>query len=116
MNTILLPADPNSQRQSHPHPQQQLLAPTSHIYVQLDQLRLDTLNWIKKRWLQVREDGGFMAMTASRKGEDDASDGDENTAVVDEKQVPMWILGEIADRQSLLSATVPHAESLPDRH
>ncbi|KAG5642183.1 hypothetical protein DXG03_003446 [Asterophora parasitica] len=36
-----------------------MLSSTSHIRVQVEQARIDLLKWIGKRWLQIRQEGGF---------------------------------------------------------
>ncbi|KAG6811167.1 hypothetical protein H0H92_008690 [Tricholoma furcatifolium] len=36
-----------------------MLSSTSHVRVQVEQTRLDLLKWIGKRWLGVRQQGGF---------------------------------------------------------
>ncbi|KAF9038308.1 hypothetical protein BDZ89DRAFT_1090557 [Hymenopellis radicata] len=38
---------------------QPMLSPTSHVRVQVEQTRMDVLQWLKKRWLGVRQEGGF---------------------------------------------------------
>ncbi|SJL11404.1 uncharacterized protein ARMOST_14807 [Armillaria ostoyae] len=45
-----------------PHPtenDQAMLPGTSHVRVQVEQTRLDVLSWLRKRWLGVRNEGGF---------------------------------------------------------
>ncbi|KAG6916252.1 hypothetical protein DXG01_007709 [Tephrocybe rancida] len=45
-----------------PHPTETdapMLSSTSHIRVQVEQTRVDLLKWIGKRWLGVRQEGGF---------------------------------------------------------
>ncbi|KAK0454113.1 uncharacterized protein EV420DRAFT_1765921 [Desarmillaria tabescens] len=45
-----------------PHPtesDQAMLPSTSHVRVQVEQTRLDVLSWLRKRWLGVRNEGGF---------------------------------------------------------
>lgn len=36
-----------------------MLASTSHIRVQVEQARMDILRWLRKRWIGVRQEGGF---------------------------------------------------------
>ncbi|KAG5731816.1 hypothetical protein E4T56_gene4262, partial [Termitomyces sp. T112] len=36
-----------------------MLSPTSHVRVQVEQARVDLLKWIGKRWLGIRQEGGF---------------------------------------------------------
>jgi hypothetical protein len=36
-----------------------MLSSTSHIRVQVEQARMDLLRWIGKRWIGVRQEGGF---------------------------------------------------------
>lgn len=36
-----------------------MLASTSHIRVQVEEARMDILRWIGKRWVSVRQEGGF---------------------------------------------------------
>ncbi|KAF4586604.1 hypothetical protein EYR40_010616 [Pleurotus pulmonarius] len=46
----------------HLHPTEQdqvMLSETSHIRIQVDDTRMDVLRYIKKRWLTIRQDGGF---------------------------------------------------------
>ncbi|KAF8908755.1 hypothetical protein CPB85DRAFT_1308603 [Mucidula mucida] len=38
---------------------QPMLSPTSHVRVQVEETRMDVLQWLKKRWLGVRQEGGF---------------------------------------------------------
>ncbi|THH16716.1 hypothetical protein EW146_g3967 [Bondarzewia mesenterica] len=40
-------------------PQETVLSSTSHIRVQVDQTRADLLRWLRRRWLGVRQEGGF---------------------------------------------------------
>ena len=45
-----------------PHPQESdksLLSSTSQIRVQVGQTRLDILRMIRRRWVQIRQEGGF---------------------------------------------------------
>ncbi|RDB30179.1 hypothetical protein Hypma_012352 [Hypsizygus marmoreus] len=45
-----------------PHPTETnapMLSSTSHIRVQVEQARVDLLKWIGKRWLGIRQEGGF---------------------------------------------------------
>ncbi|KAG7448416.1 uncharacterized protein BT62DRAFT_964788 [Guyanagaster necrorhizus] len=45
-----------------PHPiesDQAMLPGTSHVRVQVEQTRLDVISWLRKRWLGVRNEGGF---------------------------------------------------------
>ena len=45
-----------------PHPTESnapMLSSTSHIRVQVEQARMDLLRWIGKRWVGVRQEGGF---------------------------------------------------------
>lgn len=36
-----------------------MLSGTSHIRVQVEETRMDVLKWIGKRWLGIRQEGGF---------------------------------------------------------
>jgi len=36
-----------------------LLPPTSHIRVQVEEVRMDVLRWIGKRWVSIRQESGF---------------------------------------------------------
>lgn len=36
-----------------------MLSSTSHIRVQVEQTRIDLLKWIGKRWIGIRQEGGF---------------------------------------------------------
>ncbi len=36
-----------------------MLSSTSHIRVQVEQARMDILRWLRKRWMAVRQEGGF---------------------------------------------------------
>lgn len=36
-----------------------MLSPTSHVRVLIDQVRMDVVKWLRKRWLGIRNDGGF---------------------------------------------------------
>lgn len=38
---------------------QPMLSQTSHVRIQVEQARLDVLQWLKKHWLGVRQEGGF---------------------------------------------------------
>lgn len=45
-----------------PHPTETnapMLSSTSHVRVQVEQARVDLLKWIGKRWLGIRQEGGF---------------------------------------------------------
>ncbi|KAG6848735.1 hypothetical protein H0H93_014541, partial [Arthromyces matolae] len=45
-----------------PHPTEAdapMLSSTSHVRVQVEQARVDLLRWIGKRWLGIRQEGGF---------------------------------------------------------
>lgn len=45
-----------------PHPTEAgetMLSSTSHIRVQVEQTRMDVLNWLRRRWIGVRQEGGF---------------------------------------------------------
>lgn len=45
-----------------PHPSQPdapMLSSTSHIRVQAEQTRLDIVRWLRRRWLGVKQEGGF---------------------------------------------------------
>ncbi|KAG6870018.1 hypothetical protein C0993_005359, partial [Termitomyces sp. T159_Od127] len=45
-----------------PHPTETdvpILSPTSHVRIQVEQTRVDLLKWIGKRWLGIRQEGGF---------------------------------------------------------
>ena len=45
-----------------PHPQESdksLLSSTSQIRVQVEQTRLDILRMIRRRWVSIRQEGGF---------------------------------------------------------
>ncbi|PFH46430.1 hypothetical protein AMATHDRAFT_7810 [Amanita thiersii Skay4041] len=44
----------------HPtEPNEAMLSTTSHIHVQVENTRMDLLRWIGKRWMNVRQEGGF---------------------------------------------------------
>lgn len=36
-----------------------MLTPTSHIRVQVEETRMDILRWLRRRWMGVRQEGGF---------------------------------------------------------
>ena len=36
-----------------------MLSSTSHVRVQVEQTRMDLLRWMRRRWIQVRQEGGF---------------------------------------------------------
>ena len=36
-----------------------MLSSTSHIRVQVEQTRMDIIRWLRKRWIGVRQVGGF---------------------------------------------------------
>ncbi|KZT18795.1 hypothetical protein NEOLEDRAFT_117033 [Neolentinus lepideus HHB14362 ss-1] len=38
---------------------QTMLSSTSHLRVQVEETRLDVLRWLRKKWLGVRQEGGF---------------------------------------------------------
>lgn len=45
-----------------PHPTelgQTLLSPTSHMRIQVEQTRMDIIRWLRRRWANVRQEGGF---------------------------------------------------------
>ncbi|KAI0915857.1 hypothetical protein AcV5_003350 [Taiwanofungus camphoratus] len=39
-----------------------MLSSTSHIRVQVEQARMDILRWLRRRWLGVKQEGGFDAL------------------------------------------------------
>jgi hypothetical protein len=39
-----------------------MLSSTSTIRVQVEELRMDILRWLRKRWVGVRQEGGFNAL------------------------------------------------------
>jgi len=36
-----------------------MLSPTSHIRVQTEQTRVDVVKWLRRRWVSVKQAGGF---------------------------------------------------------
>lgn len=38
---------------------QTMLPPNSQIRAQVEQLRVDILRWLRRRWVGVKQDGGF---------------------------------------------------------
>lgn len=36
-----------------------MLSPTSHVRVQVEQARVDILRWLRRRWIGVKQEGGF---------------------------------------------------------
>lgn len=36
-----------------------MLSSTSHIRIQVDQARMDIVRWLRRRWVNVRQEGGF---------------------------------------------------------
>ncbi|KAF8632501.1 hypothetical protein AX17_004825, partial [Amanita inopinata Kibby_2008] len=46
-------------RPSNTDPTQVMLSSTSHIRVQVEQTQAELLRWIGKRWLNIRQEGGF---------------------------------------------------------
>lgn len=36
-----------------------MLSPTSHVRVLVEQARMDILRWLRRRWLNVKQEGGF---------------------------------------------------------
>lgn len=36
-----------------------MLPSTSHIRVQVEQTRMDIIRWLRKRWIGVKQEGGF---------------------------------------------------------
>lgn len=36
-----------------------MLSATSHVRVQVEQARMDILRWMRRRWLGVKQEGGF---------------------------------------------------------
>ncbi|KAF5375735.1 hypothetical protein D9615_009407 [Tricholomella constricta] len=68
-----------------------MLSSTSHIRVQVEQARVDLLKWIGKRWLGIRQEGGF-------------------------DELEGWALKEISDNievplEDLISPAIPASQS-----
>ncbi|KZT00735.1 uncharacterized protein LAESUDRAFT_708456 [Laetiporus sulphureus 93-53] len=45
-----------------PHPtevEEAMLSPTSHVRVSVEQTRVDVCRWLRRRWLNVKQEGGF---------------------------------------------------------
>lgn len=40
-------------------PNQTMLSQTSHVRVLIEQVRMDVVRWVRKRWFSIRNDGGF---------------------------------------------------------
>ncbi|CAL1699854.1 unnamed protein product [Somion occarium] len=40
-------------------PEQPLLSSTSHVRVQVEQARMDVVRWLRRRWINIRQEGGF---------------------------------------------------------
>jgi hypothetical protein len=36
-----------------------MLSQTSHIRSQVEEARLDLVRWLRKRWMGIRQEGGF---------------------------------------------------------
>lgn len=36
-----------------------MLSSTSHVRVQVEQTRMDVLRWLRRRWINVKQEGGF---------------------------------------------------------
>lgn len=36
-----------------------MLSSTSHVRVQVEQTRMDVIRWLRRRWLGVKQEGGF---------------------------------------------------------
>ncbi|KAH8109016.1 hypothetical protein DFH11DRAFT_1731425 [Phellopilus nigrolimitatus] len=48
---------------THPtKPNETLLSSTSHIRVQVEQAQMDTIRWLRRRWMDVRQESGFDAL------------------------------------------------------
>ncbi|KAJ8520850.1 hypothetical protein ONZ45_g2358 [Pleurotus djamor] len=76
----------------HPtEPDQPMLSDTSHIRVQVDETRMDVLRYIKKRWLSIRQEGGF-----------DQLDGWALKEIADELDVAVDDLNTPAQRNTML--------------
>lgn len=39
-----------------------MLSSTSYIRVQVEQARMDVVRWLRRRWLGVKQEGGFNAL------------------------------------------------------
>lgn len=39
-----------------------MLSSTSHVRVQVEQTRSDVIRWLRRRWINVRQEGGFEGM------------------------------------------------------
>ena len=42
-----------------PHGDSTLLAPTSHIRIQVEETRMEVVRWMRKRWVAIRSESGF---------------------------------------------------------
>ena len=42
-----------------PHGESTMLAPTSHIRVEVEETRMDIIRWMRKRWMAIRNESGF---------------------------------------------------------
>ncbi|CCL98740.1 uncharacterized protein FIBRA_00745 [Fibroporia radiculosa] len=48
-----------------PHPTENdeaMLSSTSHVRVSVEQVRMDILRWLRRRWINVKQEGGFDAL------------------------------------------------------
>ncbi|THH27435.1 hypothetical protein EUX98_g6750 [Antrodiella citrinella] len=84
-----------------PHPTETdatMLPSTSHIRVQVEQTRMDVIRWLRKRWIGVKQVGGF-----------DSLDGWALKEISHEVEVP------IEDLFSPPTATVPPKPGTPTR-
>jgi hypothetical protein len=68
-----------------------MLSSTSHIRVQVEQARMDILRWIGKRWVGVRQEGGF-------------------------DELEGWAIKEISDSKVHLVACCNRLNSIMHRH
>ena len=55
VSSILIRTDPNDDKEP-------MLSATSHIRVQVEQARTDVIRWVRRRWINVRQEGGFDKM------------------------------------------------------
>lgn len=55
VSSILLRAHPTETNEA-------MLSPTSHVRVQVEQARMDVVRWLRRRWLGVKQEGGFNAL------------------------------------------------------
>ena len=62
MDSVLLRPHPND-------PEAALLSSTSHVRVQTEQARMDIVRYIRRRWLTIKQEDGFMGLEPWAVGE-----------------------------------------------